>query len=113
MRVRVKHCTVLAVLAADRGVDGLKTHYGGSIPPCRICTEEGETTMMMGWSDDPERDASRYAADLEEEGARRPRCCECDSPIWDDEYYQIDGQDAHQQATFPWRSGDRAKYRHR
>ena len=48
--------------------------------------------MIMGWSDDPERDASRYAADLEEEGARRPRCCECDSPIWDDEYYQIDGQ---------------------
>lgn len=48
--------------------------------------------MIIEWSDDPERDASRYAADLEEEGARRPRCCECDSPIWDDEYYQIDGQ---------------------
>ncbi len=47
---------------------------------------------MIGWSEDPEKDADRYAADLEEEGAGRPQCYECDSPIWEDEYYEIEGR---------------------
>lgn len=47
--------------------------------------------MITGWSDDPERDADRYTADLEEEGARRLQCCECESPIWGDEYYWVEG----------------------
>ncbi len=48
--------------------------------------------MFRGWSDDPERDAERYASDLEEEGRRRPTCSECGSTIWDDEFYEVNGE---------------------
>jgi len=47
---------------------------------------------MMMWTDDPVKDAERYAQEQEEEMKNRPVCCECEEPIVEDFYYEVAGE---------------------
>lgn len=47
---------------------------------------------MMMWTDDPVKDAERYAQEQEEELKNRPVCCECGEHIEEDFYYQVAGE---------------------
>lgn len=38
-----------------------------------------------GWTDDPVKDAERYAAWLDERESRLPTCCICGDVIYDDD----------------------------
>lgn len=46
----------------------------------------------MSWSDDPLRDFARHDAESEEEAANLPKCDCCLEPIFDDFYWEIDGE---------------------
>lgn len=46
----------------------------------------------MAWSDDPLRDFARHDAECQRELEKLPRCCECDEPIQDDVYFEINGE---------------------
>lgn len=46
----------------------------------------------MYYSDDPVRDYDRYCAEQERAIARLPICVDCDEPIQDDHYYEINDE---------------------
>ena len=46
----------------------------------------------MAWSDDPLLDFARYDAEQQRELDRLPVCVECDEPIQDDVYFEINGE---------------------
>ena len=46
----------------------------------------------MFYSDDPIRDYDRYCEHLESELAKLPKCVDCNNPIQDDDYYDVDGE---------------------
>lgn len=46
----------------------------------------------MYYSDDPARDAERYAADQDRRLAQRPECSDCGEPVQDDHFYQINDE---------------------
>lgn len=46
----------------------------------------------MYYSDDPARDAERYAADQDRRLAQLPVCSDCGEPVQDDHFYQINDE---------------------
>lgn len=44
------------------------------------------------WTDDPVADAERYFAEQDRQMERLPVCVDCDQPITDDFYYEINGE---------------------
>ena len=46
----------------------------------------------MPWTDDPLADFHRHDAQCEKALERLPRCCECDKPIQDEFYYEVNDE---------------------